>query len=57
MNAQVGGLTADASRLYRVRKTCLKMLAKRGYIVDEAEIGMTTDDFRIKFGEQPSRDR
>lgn len=26
------------------------------YIVDEQETNMTTDDFRIKFGEDPSRE-
>jgi DNA-directed RNA polymerase I, II, and III subunit RPABC1 len=32
------------------------MLYKRGYIVDEGDIQMTTDDFRMKFGEDPSRE-
>lgn len=52
----VGGLSAEASRMYRVRKTCYKMLNKRGYIVPEAELSMTTDDFRNKFGDSPSRE-
>jgi DNA-directed RNA polymerase I, II, and III subunit RPABC1 len=32
------------------------MLNKRGYIVPEAELSMTTDDFRNKFGDSPSRE-
>ena len=32
-------LSEEASKLFRVRKTCLKMLYKRGYIVDETELG------------------
>lgn len=52
----VGGLSPDASKMFRVRKTCLKMLNNRGYIVDDAAINMTTDDFRNKFGESPSRE-
>lgn len=54
MNAT--GLSEDTSKLFRVRKTCLKMLLKRGYIVDENEINMSTEDFRVKFGDEPSRD-
>ena len=30
-----GGLSPNASKMFRVRKTCLKMLNKRGYIIDE----------------------
>ena len=51
-----GGLSPTASRLFRVRKTCMKMLQARGYIVSEDDINMTTDDWRSKFGEEPSRD-
>jgi DNA-directed RNA polymerase I, II, and III subunit RPABC1 len=50
------GFSEEASKLFRVRKTCLKMLAKRGYIVDESDINITTDDFRLRFGDDPSRD-
>ena len=52
----VGGLSAEASKLYRVRKTCLKMLSKRGYIVPDEHIQMSTDAFMEKFGVEPSRD-
>jgi DNA-directed RNA polymerase I, II, and III subunit RPABC1 len=55
-NQIVGGLSAESSKMFRVRKTCLKLLNKRGYIVDEEAINMTTEDFRNKFGESPSRE-
>jgi DNA-directed RNA polymerase I, II, and III subunit RPABC1 len=52
----VGGLNPEASKMFRARKTCLKMLSKRGYIVDDAALNMTTDAFKAKFGENPSRE-
>jgi DNA-directed RNA polymerases I, II, and III subunit RPABC1 len=52
-----GGLPPHASRLFRVRKTCMKMLQTRGYIVNEDEITMSTDDWRAKFGEDTGRDK
>jgi DNA-directed RNA polymerase I, II, and III subunit RPABC1 len=55
-NQIVGGLSGESSKMFRVRKTCLKLLNKRGYIVDEEAINMTTEDFRSKFGESPSRE-
>lgn len=57
MNAHsVGGLNPEASKMFRVRKTCLKMLSKRGYIVDDASLGMTTEDFKMRFGDMPARE-
>lgn len=56
MSQAVGGLSSEASKMFRVRKTCLKMLSKRGYIVDENALQMSTEQFRQKFGENPSRD-
>lgn len=53
---QRDGLTGEASKMFRVRKTCYKMLNKRGYIVPESELAMTSDDFRNKFGDAPSRE-
>eukprot|EP01036_Dinobryon_divergens_P050962 gene50962-68216_t len=32
------------------------MLSNRGYIVPDEHINMSTDDFRNKFGEEPSRE-
>lgn len=55
-NQSVGGLNPEASKMFRVRKTCLKMLNKRGYIVDDKALNMNTDAFRAKFGDNPSRD-
>ncbi len=34
----------------------MKMLSKRGYIVDEEAINQSTEEFRTKFGDNPSRD-
>ena len=56
MSQAFGGLSAEASKKFRVRKTCLKMLMKRGYIVDEEDVNMSTDEFRMKFGDEPSRE-
>ena len=57
MNSQsLGGLGPEASKLFRVRKTCLKMLAKRGYVVPEEHINLSTDEFRARYGEDPSRE-
>ena len=51
----VGSLSPEASKLFRVRKTCLKMLVKRGYNVDDDDVNMTTDSFKDAFGAEPSR--
>jgi DNA-directed RNA polymerases I, II, and III subunit RPABC1 len=55
-SSNIGGLSADTSKLFRVRKTCLKMLSKRGYIVPDEHIQMTTDEFRLHYGEEPARE-
>lgn len=52
----IGGLSSEVSRVYRVRKTCFKMLAKRGYIVADENLDQTTDSFREQFGDSPSRE-
>jgi DNA-directed RNA polymerase I, II, and III subunit RPABC1 len=51
-----GVLTPAGSRLFRIRKTCLKMLRKRKYIVDEEQLDMTAETFRERFGENPTRE-
>jgi len=56
MNQGVGGLSAEASKLFRVNKTCWKMLEKRNYIVIEELRDMTAEEFKDRFGEMPSRD-
>ena len=57
MSSLTGGLSPNASKLFRVRKTCMKMLQARGYIVSEDELVMTTDGFKQRFSEEPSRDQ
>jgi hypothetical protein len=51
-----GGLTPDASRLFRVYKTISAMLHKRGYMVPREMREMTPVSFTEKFGEHPSRE-
>ena len=51
-----GGLTPDASRLFRVYKTISSMLHKRGYMVPREMREMTPLTFTQKFGEHPSRE-
>jgi DNA-directed RNA polymerase I, II, and III subunit RPABC1 len=51
-----GGLTPEASRLFRVYKTISAMLKKRGYMVPREMREMTPADFTNKFGEHPSRE-
>jgi DNA-directed RNA polymerase I, II, and III subunit RPABC1 len=49
-------LNAEASRLYRVRKTVVKMLHNRGYIVSEEELTRSAESFTAQFGENPTRE-
>lgn len=51
-----GGLTPEASRLYRVYKTVAAMLSKRGYMVPRELLQMTPMTFTQKFGDHPSRE-
>jgi DNA-directed RNA polymerase I, II, and III subunit RPABC1 len=51
-----GGLTPEASRLFRVYKTVSAMLNKRGYMVPRDMREMTPGAFTAKFGEHPSRE-
>jgi DNA-directed RNA polymerase I, II, and III subunit RPABC1 len=55
-NQGMGGLEKEASKMFRVRKTCFKLLSKRGYIVDDTSLNLTTDQFKSKYGESPSRE-
>jgi hypothetical protein len=48
----VGTLSREASNLYRIRKTVLKMLRKRGYIVDEEALTLDSEQFKAKFGDK-----
>ncbi|ETV98036.1 hypothetical protein H310_09332 [Aphanomyces invadans] len=49
-------LNPEASKLFRVRKTVVKMLHNRGYIVSEEELHRTPEGFTAQFGENPTRD-
>mmetsp|Transcript_8692 Transcript_8692/g.12772 ORF Transcript_8692/g.12772 Transcript_8692/m.12772 type:complete len:226 (+) Transcript_8692:118-795(+) len=51
-----GGLSPDASRLFRVYKTVSAMLNKRGYMVPRSMREMTPDSFTQKFGADPARE-
>jgi DNA-directed RNA polymerases I, II, and III subunit RPABC1 len=50
-------LTPEASRLYRVRKTTLKMLAQRGYNVDNRMMEQSTSSFVQQFGREVDRSK
>ena len=43
----------DTGKLFRIRKTLVKMLNDRGYIVTTADMNMTLDNFKEKYGEAP----
>lgn len=49
-------LSIETSKLFRVRKTTIKMLHNRGYIVSESELSMSCGEFLDKFGAHPTRD-
>ena len=40
---------------FRIRRTLLKMLKKRSYVVDAAQLAMTPRGFVDQFGDQPKR--
>ena len=48
-------LTREASHLFRIRRTLLKMLKKRSYVVDAAQVAMTPRGFVDQSGDQPKR--
>jgi DNA-directed RNA polymerase I, II, and III subunit RPABC1 len=51
-----GGLTPEASRLFRICKTLAAMLEKRGYMVPRETREMTPASFTQKYGESPARE-
>jgi len=51
-----GGLSPEASRLFRVYKTISAMLGKRGYMVPREMRDMTPASFTERFGEFPTRE-
>lgn len=48
-------LSEEGYRLFRIRKTVLKMLRKRGYNVSEDQIAETAEGFIDRYGTNPSR--
>ncbi|KAL4450102.1 hypothetical protein ABPG77_010771 [Micractinium sp. CCAP 211/92] len=44
------------TRMYRIRKTCLEMLADRGYLITDEEKEATRDQFIDKFGADVRRE-
>uniref|UniRef100_A0A061QSZ9 DNA-directed RNA polymerase II subunit E n=1 Tax=Tetraselmis sp. GSL018 TaxID=582737 RepID=A0A061QSZ9_9CHLO len=46
----------NATKLFRVRRTCLQMLRDRGYLIAEAELNQTKEQFTDKHGDEPSRE-
>jgi DNA-directed RNA polymerases I, II, and III subunit RPABC1 len=52
VSQSISSLSPEAARLFRVRKTCLKMLRKRGYLIDDHDFDMTGDQFKQKLDEQ-----
>lgn len=41
------------SQLFRVRKTVIKMLVNRKYLVSTDDVQLTFDDFKERFGRYP----
>ena len=60
MQANADTMNPAAQRVYRARKTCMKMLSKRGYNIEEAELEMSAQGFKEKFNlgahDAPARD-
>lgn len=46
----------ELSNMFRVHKTCKKMLKNRGYDVSDEEINMTIEQFKARYTEKPSRE-
>lgn len=49
--------TVESHRYYLARRTVLEMLRDRGYAVPMAEIDISLQDFRDKYGQRPDIDR
>ena len=47
---------STGERVYRVRRTVLQMLRDRGYMVDQADVDQTEEDFFEKHTNNPQRD-
>lgn len=49
--AAVVSAAEDASRLWRVRRTCLQMLRDRDYLINQDELKMGMEEFKVRFGD------
>ncbi|GAU42946.1 hypothetical protein TSUD_142830 [Trifolium subterraneum] len=47
----------DVTKLYKIRRTILEMLADRNYDVSETELSMSKTDFKSEFGEHFRREQ
>jgi DNA-directed RNA polymerase I, II, and III subunit RPABC1 len=56
MDGPANRLSEEGSKLFRVRKTVLKMLQNRGYIISSDSLNMSADDFAQRYGETPNRE-
>jgi len=45
------------TRIFRVRRTVHELLRDRGYMVDQADIDLSEDEFKAQFSERPDRER
>jgi DNA-directed RNA polymerase I, II, and III subunit RPABC1 len=50
-------MNPSAMRLHRIRKTCLKMLHTRGYVVNDQDLDLSVDGFVARFGDDPNREQ
>lgn len=50
-------MESESSTLFRVNKTVQKMLTDRGYLLTADDLNLTIDDFRQRFGDNPSREK
>ncbi|KAJ8604371.1 hypothetical protein CTAYLR_002572 [Chrysophaeum taylorii] len=55
MAQQQQSLSSEAMHLFRIRRTVLKMLKKRSYIVDPVALEMDASAFQEQFGDKPKR--
>lgn len=47
----------ETGKLFRIRRTMAKMLHDRGYIVTQADLNMTRQQFTEKYDENPTREK
>jgi DNA-directed RNA polymerases I, II, and III subunit RPABC1 len=50
-------MSSSTLRLYRIRKTCMKMLHTRGYAVNDEELDLTVEGFVARYGDDARREQ